>query len=88
MPVFEVTVSTAGANVETVTIQDERDLAKLSMALVDNGFVATEEVKVVWTGIEYQGHTDQYTAIEPVGQIALFSASVVLVRQLDLPAEQ
>lgn len=87
MPVFEVTVSTSADHRETVTVQDDRDLEKFSMALVDNGFVATQEAKVIRTGIEYQGRTNEYSAVEPVGQIALFVGSVIFVRQLELPTE-
>jgi len=87
MPVFEITLAARDGRAETVTIEDDRDLERIAMALVDNGFIATQEVRVISTGIEYQGRTNEYSAVEPVGQIALFSNSVTAIRQLELPAE-
>lgn len=84
MQVFEVSIAIPGQAAETLTIQDERSLDKLSTALVDNGFITTEEVRVVWTGIEYQGRTNEYSAVEPVGEIALYAGSVLFIRRLEL----
>lgn len=87
MPVFEVSIAAPGAQIETVTVRDERDLEKLAVSLVDNGFVATEEVRVIRTGVEYEGRTNEYSAVEPVGEIALLANNVLFVRQLELPTE-
>ncbi|AKR55322.1 hypothetical protein GCM10011321_14150 [Youhaiella tibetensis] len=86
MPVFEVNIAIPGQPVQPVIVQDERDLERFSVALVENGFVATQEVRVIWTGVEYEGRHSEYSAVEPVGAISIVAGSVLFIRRLELPA--
>jgi len=87
MPVYEVNIAVPGREVQTVTIQDERELERLSLALADDGYIAAEEVRIVWTGVEYEGRKGEYSALEQVGRIAVLANNVLFVRQLEVSVE-